>query len=122
MTYVKFASLALAAACALGNQIPDSRFVWSGNEPKEKYMKLSTLAFIAATVALPAAAFADSSQPMSAPGKDAPAGATMNKGAAAPTAATTTGKGEMDKGTKTGSDPVKKSMDDPKQYGNPDKH
>jgi hypothetical protein len=83
-------------------------------------MKLSTLAFIAATVALPTAAFADSSQPMSAPGKDAPAGMT-NKGASAPTAAQTTGKA-MDKTTTTGSDPVKKSMDDPKQYGNPDKH
>jgi len=43
-------------------------------------MKLSTLAFIAATVAIPSAAFADSSQPKSAPGADAPA-ATMQKGA-----------------------------------------
>jgi hypothetical protein len=42
-------------------------------------MKLSTLAFIAATVAIPTAAFADSSQPKSAPGTDAPA-ATMHKG------------------------------------------
>jgi hypothetical protein len=34
-------------------------------------MKLSTLALIAATVAIPAAAFADSSQPKSAPGAEA---------------------------------------------------
>jgi hypothetical protein len=84
-------------------------------------MKLSTLAILGATIVLPATAFADSSQPMSAPGKDAPAGTMTNKGGAAPTAATTTGKG-ADKTTNTGADPVKKSMDDPKQYGNPDKH
>ncbi len=36
-------------------------------------MKLSTLALVAATVALPAAAFADSSQPNSSPGAAAPA-------------------------------------------------
>jgi len=37
-------------------------------------MKLATLALIAATVAIPAAAFADSSQPNSSPGAAAPAG------------------------------------------------
>jgi hypothetical protein len=82
-------------------------------------MKLSTLAVLAATVVIPATAFADSSQPMSAPGKDAPA--TMNKGAAAPSA--TTGSGAMtDKTTTKAADPQKKSMDDPKEYGKPDKH
>jgi hypothetical protein len=84
-------------------------------------MKLSTLAFIAATVVIPATAFADGSQPLSAPGKDAPAATNMKKGAAAP-ATTTTGSGAMDKTTGPASDPQKKSMDDPKQYGSPDKH
>ena len=46
-------------------------------------MKLATLAFIAATVAIPAAAFADSSQPNSSPGAAAPAGQMQkNTGAA----------------------------------------
>ena len=45
-------------------------------------MKLSTLALIAATVAIPAAAFADSSQPKSAPGAEAPANTKMKKGTA----------------------------------------
>jgi hypothetical protein len=43
-------------------------------------MKLATLVLIAATVAIPSAAFADSSQPNSSPGAAAPAG-QMQKGA-----------------------------------------
>jgi hypothetical protein len=43
-------------------------------------MKLATLALITATVAIPAAAFADSSQPNSSPGAQAPAGHMQKSG------------------------------------------
>jgi hypothetical protein len=58
-------------------------------------MKLSTFALIAATVAIPAAAFADSSQPKPAPGAEAPA-THMQKGATKHGATSTTGAGAAD--------------------------
>jgi hypothetical protein len=48
----------------------------------EIVMKLATFALVAATVAIPAAAFADSSQPNSSPGAQAPAGQMQHSGKA----------------------------------------
>lgn len=84
-------------------------------------MKLSTLVVLAATVFVPATAFADSSQPMSAPSKEAPNGAMMDKSKASP-APTTSGSSTIDKTTTPATDPQKRSMDDPNQYGKPDRH
>ena len=48
----------------------------------EIVMKLATLALIASTVAIPAAALADSSQPNSSPGAAAPSGQMQSSGKA----------------------------------------
>jgi hypothetical protein len=90
------------------------------------FMKLATVIFVAA-LAIPTAALADSSQPNSAPGLEGQPVTNQGEGTTGMNRSSegTTGSAAMIRRDPTSSkaaDPQKKSLDDPKQYGHPDKH